>query len=464
MKPTRRAIHHQVRSLPELRFEQTRLTPYSGLVIFQALFQSLRLRSRLERCFEHLPVRVYGLAKLFVALIVHVLLGFRRLRGVDVYASDPLVPRVVGLRRLPSVATLSRGLAAADELAVDNVRRLSRELVLERIQREHLSTVTIDFDGSAQLTSGSIEGTAVGYSKVKHGERSYFPLFATVAQTGQFLDFVHRPGNAHDSVGAREFMRASFRALHAAAPRARLEARGDSAFFSEAILEDLDRQGVEFACAVPFERMPKLKALVEAARWNPIDDEWAVAEVPSFRPTTWSYGAKFRFVMVRCLAKKQRKDVVPAPEQLDLFQPVSREYRFRVVVTNKTVSAASVLAFYNGRCAQEKIFGEAKQHAALDVIVARRRTANELFTLACIVAHNCARELQMRDNRRRRTPDRKRRALWRFWSLGALRLRQIVKAGLLTRPTGQLVLTVGADDAGRAELLRSLRAATGMQH
>ena len=95
--------------------------------------------------------------------------------------------------------------------------------------------------------------------------------------------------------------------------------------------------------------------------------------------------------------------------------------------------------------------------------VARRRTANELFTLACVVAHNCARELQMRD-KRRRTPDRKRRALWRFWSLGALRVRQVVKAGLLTRPGGKLVLTVGADAAGRDELLRSVRAATGMQH
>ena len=35
--------------------------------------------------------------------------------------------------------------------------------------------------------------------------------------------------------------------------------------------------------------------------------------------------------------------------------------------TNETVSAKAVRDFYHGRGAQEKRFGEAKQHAALDI-------------------------------------------------------------------------------------------------
>jgi hypothetical protein len=84
-------------------------------------------------------------------LMVHVILGSRRLRGLDYYRYAPLVARVYGVRRLPDVA-------------------------------------------------------AVGFNKKKKGARSYYPLFATVAQTSQFYGMHHRPGNVHDSNGAVDFI------------------------------------------------------------------------------------------------------------------------------------------------------------------------------------------------------------------------------------------------------------------
>jgi hypothetical protein len=57
-------------------------------------------------------------------------------------------------------------------------------LVLERLEKEALQTVTLDFDGSVQSTKRHAEGTAVGFNKEKKGARSYYPLFCTVAQTG----------------------------------------------------------------------------------------------------------------------------------------------------------------------------------------------------------------------------------------------------------------------------------------
>ena len=62
--------------------------------------------------------------------------------------------------------------------------------------------MTSDFDGSVQSTKRHAEGTAVGFNKEKKGARSYYPLFCTVAQTGQVLDVLHRAGNVHDSKGA----------------------------------------------------------------------------------------------------------------------------------------------------------------------------------------------------------------------------------------------------------------------
>ena len=58
--------------------------------------------------------------------MVHILLGYRELRHSRYYKDDPLVKRVLGLKRLPDTVTLSRMLAGADAKSVENLRRRSR--------------------------------------------------------------------------------------------------------------------------------------------------------------------------------------------------------------------------------------------------------------------------------------------------------------------------------------------------
>ncbi len=84
-----------------------------------------------------------------------------------------------------------------------NLRQLVRDLVFERLVHLALPRIPLGFDGSFQSTMRHAESTAVGFNK--KGAGSYYPLFCTIAQTGQVLDFLHRSGNVHDSHGAREF-------------------------------------------------------------------------------------------------------------------------------------------------------------------------------------------------------------------------------------------------------------------
>ncbi len=93
-----------------------------------------------------------------------------------------------------------------DDASVDNVQNLSRTIVVEGLMREQFPRLTLDFDGSVLSTKGHAQGSAVGFNKARKGARSYYPLFCTIAQTGQFFDMHHRPGNVHDSNGAPEFM------------------------------------------------------------------------------------------------------------------------------------------------------------------------------------------------------------------------------------------------------------------
>jgi hypothetical protein len=76
-----------------------------------------------------------------------------------------MVQRVLGMNRLPDVATVSRLLASADTDGVASLRQLCRQLVLERLVQLNLRRITLDFGGSVIGTGRRAEGTAVGFNR-----------------------------------------------------------------------------------------------------------------------------------------------------------------------------------------------------------------------------------------------------------------------------------------------------------
>ena len=453
MKSSKQEILARFHKMPILHFEDQQLTSFGGMIVFQVLFKRLELKARLKRCFQHLKGSpIFGAHRIVLLLIVHLLLGFRRLRDVDYYRNDPLVLRVLGLRCLPDVATISRTLANMDHPSVEYVRRLSSDLVIDGLQHEPFSRLTLDFDGSVLSTQRRAEGTAVGYNPKKKGRRSYYPLFCTVAQTGQFLDVHHRPGNIHDSNGAHLFMMDCFEQVREAFPHAVLESRMDSAFFDQKTLTLMDLYGVECTASVPFERFPILKQMIESRqRWQPLMGERSYFE-SDWKPTSWP--ATYRFLFVRHKVRRQEKD----PLQLDLFEPRDFDYDYRVVVTNKMTSACSVLLFHHGRGSQEGIFAEAKQHTGLDLIPTRRLAGNQMITLCAMLAHNLGRQIQMLANPPITYSRAKRPAAWVFQTLDTMRHRFIQRAGRLTRPQGKLTLTLSPNPTVENDLLHFLDA------
>jgi hypothetical protein len=449
VKSSKAQITAKFHKIPMIRFEDQQLTSFSGLLIFQLLFKKINLKKRLKRCFSHLTVSpIFGRHLIVMLIVVHLLIGFRRLREVDYYRDDPIVLRLMGLRKLPDVSTISRALSQMETEGVENVRHLSRSLVIEGLRREQLPRLTLDFDGSVQSTKGHAEGTAIGFNKAKKGSRSYYPLFCTVAQTGQFFDLHHRPGNVHDSNGAQRFMLECLSEIKAQLPGTFLESRMDSAFFSQNILSIFNSNHVKFTASVPFERLAQLKEIIEnRKRWRKIDNQWSYFEI-SWKPKSWN--SRYRFIFTRKKTKKQQKGML----QLHLFEPRDFNFDYKVILTNKTVSAKNVVLFHNGRGSQECIFGDAKNDAALDVIPSKRLAGNQLFTLCAMIAHNISREIQMLASPNaapRALP--KRSAAWTFVKLDTLRHRIIQRAGRFTRPQGELTLTMSANHAVRQDLM-----------
>jgi len=448
VKSSKAQIQARFHKIPQIRFQDQALTSFSGLLVFQLLFKRIDLKGRLRKCFRSIKRSpIFDHYLIVMLLVIHLLLGFRRLREMDYYRDDPLVLRLMGLSRLPDVSTVSRSLSQVGMDNVQSLRYMSRDLVIEGLVREGLARLTFDFDGTVQSTKGRAEGTAVGFNKNKKGARSYYPLFCTVAQTSQFFDMHHRSGNVHDSNGAADFMMDCFAEAKRRLGDVLLESRMDSAFFSKDILATMSQNGILFTASVPFERLAELKGMIESRRrWRTIDREWSYFQT-GWKPKSWD--TRYRFIFTRRRTKRQDK----GPLQLDLFEPRDFNYEYRVIITNRPQSAKNVVLFHNGRGSQEALFGDAKNDAGLSLIPCKRLAANQIITLCAMMAHNLSREIQMITRPAARRAGAKRPAAWQFMKLDTLRRRIIQRAGRLTRPQGTLTLTMSANPAVRQDLL-----------
>jgi len=386
-------------------------------------------------------------------LVIHIILGWKRLNDVQYYRDDPMVLRTLGLARLPHVSVLSRSLQSMDEKSSAKASDLNCQIVLERLHKERFVTLTVDFDGSVIFTrGGKTEGTAVGFNKKKKGARSYYPLIATVAQTGQVYKLKNRPGNVHDSNGAKAFIEGIFKEIRLEFPFTRLESRLDSAHFNDTTCFWLDDNGIEFTISVPFERFIELKQIIEKReRWHRIDKEWSFFEV-DWRPKKWD--RKFRFLFYRHQVRKKRKD----PIQLDIFEPLAFDYDYKVIITNKSVKGKTALLFHNGRGSQENILGELKSDGQMDYIPTRRLIGNEIWMSSAVMAHNLCREIQMRSMKRTIITTPQRACRYVFDKLRTFRHRLIQRAGRLTKPNGVLTLTMAGNKAIASEMLNTLEA------
>jgi len=442
MRSNKAQILSRVHAIPTIHFCDQTLTSASGLVLFQLLFDRLDLKKKLRHAFTHLSSRGdFKFSELFLVLVIHILLGYRKLSDIEYYKDDPLVARVVGLRRLPDDSTLSRRLRGVDMQAVAEHQTMNRSLVLDRLAAENLDRITMDFDGSVCSTRRYAEGTAVGFNRKRKGERSYYPLLCTVAQTSQIFDALPRSGNVHDSNGSLEFIRACVVAAQHALPGVVIENRFDSAFFSENTVLLMNELKTEFSISVPFERLTELKDHIESReRWCRIDDTWSCFEI-AWKPKKWSNPARFLFL-------RQKSNRRPeGPVQLDMFEPKNIEYSYKVIATNKTESTREVMLFHHGRGSQEGIIGEAKSQAMMDYIPTRSWAGNLIYMQASILAHNLTRELQMQTKDRVRETGLTRPALWLFEKLDTVRNRLVRRAGRLHTPNGKLTLTMSVNEA-----------------
>lgn len=147
--------------------------------------------------------------------------------------------------------------------------------------------------------------------------------------------------------------------------------------------------------------------------------------------------------------------------QLHLFVHRDPCFGYKVIVTNKTESAGSIILIHNGRDSQESVFGDAKTDAGADAIPCKRIVGSQIFTFCTMMDYKLFREIQMLSTPPAPKSLPKDPAAWAFDRLDTLRHRIIQRADRLARPKGEYPRTMSANQAVREDLLHFLECSKG---
>ena len=420
-----------------LRYEARGLTSFSGLELVGRFIRRLDLLGSLRRVGPALPRSDFGGERLSLLVLAMLIAGARRVCHVSYLHGDPLVERLCGLGRLPSLHTLGRWLRGFDAGGVKALLEVNERLVGDVIERSGLRRLTLDVDGSVVSTGLKVEGARRGFNPHRRKVPSYYPITAYEANTGQVLRVGNRAGNVHDGKASVSFLDELFDQLDAALERRPvLEMRMDGAFFREDVIDVLDAEGVQYAIKVPFYRWLGLKERIAECRyWEPVD-----ASVECFE--RWlpvpAWSRRMRVVVYR----KRVHHRTAKNYQLDLFDPDDGYFEYSAVVTNKEVTGRTLWFFMCGRGTHEKVYGELKGGFAFDCVPTQRYAANSAWQVFSVIAFNLMRALQAGTSERR-SMNRKRRTIQPFQTIQTLRYRFINRAGLLVQPNGRQILDVG---------------------
>lgn len=440
-----------------VEFAEERLTSHAGLELFRR-YMRRRFAEELRQSERRLPRRGdLRFAPLVLLVVAMLLVGGRRLRHVEFLGSDPLVQRITGLRRMPSRRTLARRLAALRKVDRDELDRLLLVSATESIQPLALPRLTLDIDGSVLTTGLTVAGALRGYNPHHRKNPSYYPITATLAQTGHTLSHRNRPGNVHDSHRAAEFLRTTVTRLREAhrAP-AIIEIRTDSAFFHRDFLEQCVRLDVEYALKVPMWPYLNLRSLVrevDPSLWRSVNRSAGVEGIFLHLPIPfWNRSEHIAIY-------RTRRNHQPAKgTQLDLFNPDDGYWEYSVVATNKDLDLAPLWHFMNGHGVHEKTLAELKSGFAYDQIPTRDLRANTAWQKLNLIAHNINVGFQVEALTRKRSRTHKRTAAFAISGIRTVRFEWLNRAARLVAPAGEQILRLSTNPAVQDSFTRAQEA------
>jgi hypothetical protein len=414
-------------------FNGKNLTPYGGLLPVITMLEKLGFQSLVEQSLtsKRIP-RAMDLYRFVLGIVLGLYIGFPRLNQLRFIARDPLLTGILKVTKLPVQSTFWRFVNALHGNVARQIltmMRTMRERVWEAANVK-LEAITIDTDTTVHTLYGKQMGGRKSYNPKNKGKKSYQPMLTFIAETREYVWGGLRNGDRPSGKQIGDHLRSVYAALPPGVKQ--IYGRVDSGFYcwdAVAAYEEFHAQFV--ICA---RKTSRLVEELRQAEWKPSPKTDADEECEFYyQPDGWSQS--YRFVALRRKSTREELEAEEA-EQYQLFE--TRQYQYRVLVTNLRDPIYFVVWFYGQRGGAENLIKEANNDAGLAAHPSGRFDVNGNHFQLAMLAYNLNCWLMLFN----REPQADATAL-RHTTLATSRLRFLFVAAKIWRHAGRSGVSYG---------------------
>lgn len=406
----------------QIEFTDQQLSPHAGTATFWSFLHQSGWRELVTQCLPHpQPTSNNALRPItkVLSFVQGLLCGAKKLTHVAYLRRDPMMPALLGIKRVPSQSTLTRFFqgftSAGKNLAC------FRPLFAWAMQKlpSKREGYALDLDSTRLLhEDGQQDGVAVGYTRFGT-KPCLHPLLAIFSEVRLVAGFWLRSGNSACANNVEAFF---LDLWHHLPTHLRVRVvRADSGFYSAALLHLWVKLKVQFIVVAKLTQ-PVQSLLRRETQWLPTGiDGTEVAEL-DHREADVPASARFLAIRHRLKDKTSRaggKLLIDCPG-----------YLYQVLVTNlpRLVPPVAVWRDYNGRAACENVIKELAAGYGLPQLICHDFWATEAALSFGVLAHNLIVLFE-------------RKLGWlEAVTLGSLRYWLFVTAGVISEPQGQMTI------------------------
>ncbi|MBV8075031.1 MAG: IS1380 family transposase, partial [Planctomycetaceae bacterium] len=255
------------------------------------------------------------------------------LDDIELRRNDVVFLDALGADRIPDPTTAGdfcRRFTAEDVETLQAVFDQTRVKLWNEQPPEFFDEAILDVDGTLVATGACCkQGVDIAYD----GTWGYHPLIISLANTGEVLSLVNRPGNRPSHEGAAEQLDLAILLCRGAGFR-RILLRGDTDFTQTKQLDAWDAEGVTFLFGI--DAMPNLKAIAEdlpAADWSELrrPPQYTAKGKPRTRPER---------VMDRIVRERGYETLTRVAEDVAVisYRPAACHRTYRLIVVRQRIA------------------------------------------------------------------------------------------------------------------------------
>ncbi len=360
--------------------EKTEAITCGGIGAIHQMIQKIGLAEEIDRELHLLKVHLpYHESDHVLNICYNALVGGKCLEDIELRRQDATFLKALGAQRIPDPTTagdFARRFERPDQIeTLMDCINASRKVVWNQSRRSPFGCALIDADGVLAPTYGECkQGMEYSYK----GIWGYHPLILSLANTGEVLTLVNRPGNVVSHKGVSKRIDEAIALVQPHAEQICL--RGDTDF---SLTKQFDRWSdqVDFVFGMDARRnLVRIADGLEKQAWKPLrrKPKYVVATRERDRPKN---------VKEQIVRKREFKNIRLVSEHVAEvpYQPVKCQKTYRLVIVRKNLSIekgertlfpdiryffyittlcdrspAKVVELANGRCNQENVIEQLK--------------------------------------------------------------------------------------------------------